>query len=120
MSIFLQGEFTLSSGQESQWKVDCDGLTDEDWNTLAAMAMEMWDLEFGEVIGIPTGGIKFADAMSKYSVGYSDILLVVDDVYTTGNTIETEMNKHKRVAGLVAFTRGPHPMRVFSIWNLGA
>lgn len=69
-ALFQGGCFTLHSGQESDWIIDCNSLTDEDWQTLAHMAYRLlqktW-ARFGIVEGVPTGGLKFAEAMRPFA-----------------------------------------------------
>lgn len=101
MSLFRLGDFKLHSGQESNWIIDCQALTDNDLKCLAHLGRALVG-PFGNVIGIPTGGNRFANAMQKYSSIGPD--LVVDDVYTTGISM-LGMNFMSNEKGLVIFTR---------------
>lgn len=103
--LFQRGDFTLASGQRSAWKIECDALTPEDWEGLAAMAVENLPA-FGSVEGVPRGGLPFADALRAYAT--EGPLLIADDVFTTGGSIE----KHRAgrdAIGIVAFARNPIP-----------
>ena len=120
--LFKAGYRRLSSGVESHWKVECDSLTREDWAVLAVIAMEQFDLRFCSAKGVPTGGFPFAAALQSYRTSYVPCpYLVVDDVLTTGNSIQREREKlgiHNTI-GLVAFARGPLPDGVHAVWHLG-
>lgn len=116
MNLFKIGNFTLRSGFKSHWKIDCDALTEEDWETLAYMIHEQ--VEFGSVIGIPMGGLKLADALEGYcSEGYP--ILIVDDVLTTGESME---NMRKEVGdnsiGVVIFARGKCSDWIFPVFRI--
>ncbi len=104
MSLFKSGKFTSHAGIELLWKIECDALTDEDWATLAFMVAEKF--RFRTVEGIPTGGLKFAKALSPYLTYTSLIHLIVDDVWTTGKSMR-ETKQIDNVIGVVAFARGP-------------
>lgn len=130
MSLFLKGEFLLSAGNLSNWKVECDALTDEDWTTLAHMAHTLLGLPaFHSVKHIPTGGMKLGAAMAKYIDPHGTCLLICDDVWTTGKSMmemfdsnqhgETTMERITSVIGLVTFARSPVPPWAHAIWHLG-
>lgn len=40
MNLFKNGNFTLHSGAQSNYKIDCDALTDKDLETLALIAQD--------------------------------------------------------------------------------
>lgn len=84
MNLFKSGHFILASGQESCFKIECDALTLEDWDTLALMIV-MRAKPFGAVVGVPTGGEQLAKALQKYVT--KGPTLLVDDVLTTGQSI---------------------------------
>lgn len=113
--LFQQGSFTLASGLPSTWKVECDSLTPADWASLAHIAVERLGLQFVAVVGVPTGGLPFADALRKYEGSWGPTL-VVDDVLTTGVSIRTKMAEYHASIGLVAFARGPLPPNVKAVW----
>jgi orotate phosphoribosyltransferase len=112
--LFQFGTFTLASGAISQWKIECDELTSEEWQCLAYLGHKMLPA-FGDVVGVPRGGWPFAQAMRAYAT--EGPTLVVDDVFTTGGT----MRKHlfKGDLALVAFARNPPPSYIKAIWTLG-
>jgi hypothetical protein len=105
--------FVMHSGQVSDWKLECDDLTDEDIDTIAYLMSRK--LTFFGVYGIPEGGNRIAKALKPYIVARETPkakFLVVDDVYTTGQSME-------RARQLVA-DRGLAPyimVRGQVIWN---
>lgn len=107
MSLFNWGDFTLHSGKQSNFLIDCDTLTDEDLEALAALANYKNFLgSFGKVYGIPNGGLRFAKFMEKYIDKESNWTLIVDDVMTTGDSMREAYDKFQPTAyGLVIFTR---------------
>lgn len=113
--LFQLGEVTLSSGRTSDWKIECDALTPADWDTLARLATRGMP-SFRQVVGVPTGGLAFARALEKYAEPFSPYLLICDDVWTTGRSME-EMRFHQRdneglplgrIQGVVAFSRAKY------------
>ncbi len=115
--VFQLGDFVLASGQHSTWKVECDALTAEDWATLAAMAMEIFpDLRFCKAVGVPRGGIPFAEALASYAT--EGPVLVVDDVFTTGGSLAAVLAEHPGSLGLVAFARNQVPDGIMALWTL--
>ena len=107
MHLFNEGVFALHSGELSSWKIDCDSLTDEDWSTLARMAINVLP-DFGKVVGVPKGGLSFANALKKYTTEGSPVL-IADDVLTTGGSMEEIRKGDKDVLGIVVFARKKPP-----------
>ena len=125
MNLFQLGNFVLHSGQQSSFKIECDALTEQGWETMAAVIANNWEL-FCNVIGIPYGGVKLASCLAKYAVD-SDVspkVLLVDDVLTTGNSME-EYKWHIEneigdgpVIGAVVFARGKCPDWIFPVFQM--
>ena len=117
MELFRLGNFTAHSGQELSFKIECDALSDKDLRTLAALAARR--LAFSEVMGVPQGGILFASFLERYTKKDGP-LLIVDDVLTTGNSMETARRAcgSDEVIGLVIFARGPCPSWIKPIFSL--
>ena len=115
MHLFETGEFKLSSGIESDWKIECDALMSRDWDTLALIVSKAH--KFNRVVGIPEGGLPFAEALEPYAMnqpGQRGILLV-DDVVTTGKSFEEYRDKlyvdgEHFVMCLAAFSRTEQKM----------
>jgi orotate phosphoribosyltransferase len=116
-AIFQCGDFTLHSGQKSAWKIECDSLTQDDWEGLARIASERLP-PFGSVDGVPRGGIPFAKAMEKYITPGSAIVLICEDVVTTGASIEKHRAGRSPVAGVVVFARGKVPDWVTPLFQM--
>ncbi len=132
MNLFTAGPFTAHSGAELPFKIDCDMLTDADLATLAAQVADK--IAFCRVVGIPRGGVRFAMALQHHFSG--DCIdgvpvLIVDDVLTTGGSMEEWRKKTievydrdegiiPNVIGVVIFARGPCPYWVQPIFQLCA
>ncbi len=101
MSLFQKGDFISHAGLPLAWKIECDALTDDDWECLAFLISQR--CSFGTVYGIPRGGVKLANALEKYCDPTSKIRLVVDDVYTTGKSMNDVMQDGD--IGFVVFAR---------------
>lgn len=118
MSLFQQGDFTLHSGAKSFFKIDCDALTDEDWDTIAQIIHR--SLAYSCIIGVPRGGLKLMNALIKLgaTAGHGP-MLIVDDVCTTGKSLEDMKARcDGEVIGCVLFARGSVPLWVYPIFEL--
>lgn len=96
--------FVLHSGDRSPFRINADALDDETLHACAAWLAEKLP-PFGEVVGIPEGGLRLAKAMEAHAT--EGPVLIVDDVLTTGRSMETEREGHE--IGAVLFARGPCP-----------
>lgn len=113
LNLITVGKFTAHSGDVLDFKIECDALTDEDFSSLASIIAKRF--RFGDVEGIPRGGIRLATALQPYvSVGPT---LIVDDVLTTGHSME---NARRAVTdrGVVIFARGPVPDWITPVFTL--
>lgn len=114
--MFNKGEFISHSGNKLKWKIECDDLSDDDLDCMANLISNRYD--FCEVYGVPTGGERIAEYLKMYRKKDSDNVLVVDDVLTTGASMEQARaslkGKYpgKKLKGLVLFTRGRLPQWV--------
>jgi hypothetical protein len=123
-SLFQRKTFKMHSGQMTNFKIECDNLSDEDIETFAMVIAE--HIVFGRVVGVPTGGIRIAKALEKYCDNDPNLpVLLVDDVLTTGKSMEEvkdELVKEEDIViGVVLFARGPCPAwihPVFQMWGL--
>ncbi len=103
----VRKNFTSHSGLSLSWKIECDGLTDMEIETLAWMIYEK--LEFSKVVGIPRGGLRLAAALQQYCCTGGPLLLV-DDVCTTTESMENArrtllLSKSRSIIGVVIFSR---------------
>ena len=120
MSLFQRGNFQLHSGEWSWWKIECDELTDEDLEVLAAIIAGWYPQQFGDVLGVPRGGMRLAAALTKYRRPDHRTLLIVDDVLTTGTSMdEVAASTDRPHLGAVIFARAkPRAWirPVFQLW----
>ena len=119
MSLFQLGDFELSSGKTSPWKIECDSLDDGDIATLAQLIRQLVG-PFSSAVGVPRGGLKLAAALRPFE-SLNGPCLIVDDVLTTGGSISKmrdeiyavqEISQKERpsyVVGCVVFARGQLP-----------
>lgn len=108
VSLFNVGTFQLHSGEYSDWKVDCDVLKDRDWFALAFIVAKRVG-PFSAVEGVARGGLKLAMALRGLGLCATDgPLLIVDDVLTTGASIEAQRAGRDAI-GAVVFARGACP-----------
>ena len=114
--LFQQGDYTLHSGGKSSYKIECDALNDREIATLAMIGSELLP-PFAEVLGIPTGGVKFASAMSKYKSERGPTL-ICDDVVTTGRSFLDAFKNYPTAIGCSMFARGPCPAKVVPLLYL--
>ena len=107
--LFQQQDFIGHSGKPLTWKIECDAIQDVEWATLAHMIQELERRPFGEVVGIPRGGLKLSGYLNEYSTqNPKDPYLIVDDVLTTGGSMEEFKEEHfkdKKTVGWVVFAR---------------
>ena len=113
-NLFTSGDFISHAGLPLKWKIECDAIRPEEWETLAQMIMEYETMPFREVSGIPTGGMALASALDKYkSPNADDFVLVVDDVWTTGMSMKDHIKENypsylkAQIKKWVVFARRP-------------
>lgn len=116
MTLFRIGDFALHSGDRSRWKIECDSLTDEDWAALALMVVERVK-PFTAVRGVPRGGLKLAKALEPYR-SFGNGVLIVDDVLTTGASMEQARRGRDSAQGAVVFARGECPDWVTPLFRM--
>jgi len=127
VNLFQLGSFVLSSGKESSFKIECDALTDDDVKTLAEMIRTMVG-SYSSVEGVPTGGLRLATELEKHK-SLNGPHLIVDDVLTTGGSMEKAVKEHKtRTAsehgdyepfvGAVVFARGQRPHWIKAVFQM--
>lgn len=122
--LFQTGEFTLHSGQKTNFKIDCDALSDSDIASIARMLVDRL-APFGEVEGVPQGGLRLANELRKYALpgvqrkGWygATSLLIVDDVFTTGMSME-EHRGWRPAQGAVIFAREDTPHWITPLFRM--
>jgi len=116
MALFQDGEFTAHAGGKLSFKFECDDLSDESIETIAAVITR--NFTFSEVLGIPQGGCRLAEALEKHCSS-EDGKLVVDDVYTTGKSMREAREEHGEDAlYIVIFARSQPPPWVKTLLTL--
>lgn len=127
--LFQRGEFVLNSGAVSGWKIECDALTDADWDGVAAMARQLVP-QFSAVTGVPRGGLKLEERLKPFATPGTGPHLIVDDVLTTGGSMEKvrkevflrdgidENQRFQYCTGVVLFARGQCPWWVRAIFQM--
>ena len=104
------------SGMILPFKIDCDTLTPEDWKCLA------WKVSglvapFGIVEGVSRGGCPLAYWLKPYKTKSSLSLLIVDDVLSTGQSMEAQRAGRKAM-GVVIFARGLCPKWITPLFQM--
>lgn len=131
MSLFQQGKFTLHSGGESFWRIDCDDMTDAEIGIFARIIAAKVGA-FASVDCPPShfgsAAPRLAEAMRQYKTYIPlDPILIVDDVLTTGSSMEETRQKYivhlperlrRPIIGAVMFARGECPDWVYPVWRL--
>lgn len=120
MSLFNLKLSTLHSGDKSKWLIDCNALTELDLQALALLGRKLVG-PFGAVYGIPEGGLRFAKALLPLASPHHNTMLIVDDVSTTGKSLEEAQRlfaQMRPIVGLVIFNRGKVPTWARAIWTL--
>jgi len=123
--LFKLGQFTSAAGLLLDWKIECDALTKEDWDCIAH-ASHVKIGAFGQVYGVPSGGWALRDAFLPYVTVGAPTWLIVDDVWTTGASmnkfVRTLIRNEQPWVGYVAFARGhiehmPNNVEAFAYIN---
>jgi hypoxanthine phosphoribosyltransferase len=111
----------MHSGGISNFKIECDAITEEDYKTLAKIISNKY--KFKEVYGVPRGGVLFENALKEFKSNDNNNLLIVDDVLTTGNSmqeakIKFQDKQYDSVFGVVVFSKGDLPDWIKAIFTL--
>jgi hypoxanthine phosphoribosyltransferase len=120
MNLFEKKKWTMHSGDTSDFKIECDALTSDDWDTIAYLIAKHFS--FSNVVGIPRGGIALERSLKKYKKSLGP-LLIVDDVLTTGTSMEemkdTYLERYNNnIIGVVVFARGKCPNWITPIFSM--
>ncbi len=122
MNLLSLGQFHLHSGDWNRLKIDCDALTDVDLEAIAFCIVQMVP-PFGDVIGVPSGGIRLERALQLHCTPEIDRLLIVDDVLTTGSSMIDVYRSQQPLwdetpIGAVIFARGICPEWVTPVFYM--
>jgi hypothetical protein len=106
--LFEKKKFRSHAGIWLDSKIECDALSDKSIETLAFLISKR--CRFKDVYGIPRGGLRLARALKKYR-STRGVVLIVDDVFTTGMSMREARRKlrEKNTLGFVIFARGRRP-----------
>lgn len=123
MDLIQLGNFILNSGTKSNIKIDCDALSD---NTIEALAVAIYQMtgKFHSVEGIPRGGLRLAEALKKYLNLNSALHSIVDDVLTTGGSMQRALTAYGKTenylvtTGVVIFARGLCPNWIRAVFQM--
>ena len=123
--LFKTIDFKSHSGLQLNWKIECDVLSDSEWITISKMIMELTP-PFKEALGIQRGGIKLATLLNEYATGNEkDPICIVDDVLTTGKSMEEFLSSYSRnrdipfmAIGWVVFARVRTPEWVTALFQM--
>ena len=120
--LFIEEEFVGHSGDTLQWKIEMDALSDSDWKCIARMILENQRGFFQAAIGIPRGGLKLSGYLNECATkNINDPYLLVDDVLTTGGSMEEYKKEHfkgKDVIGWVVFARTKPPKWITPLFQM--
>lgn len=126
-TLFKKTDFLMHSGGLAHYKIECDALVDEDIETLAWIISQKTRQVTGEdrtgirdVYGVPSGGVRLANALQKYRDRFGSIRLIVDDVLTTGQSMENakSMLGWTDAFGVVIFARHYCPSWVYPVFSM--
>jgi len=125
MDWLIKEKFISHSGQELNWKVECDALTDNEIDVFAYLiGRKFQGCDIQKIVSIPRGGDRLALALHKYIPlkVESKTILIVDDVFTTGKSMEEAIgrlwtNNETCVRGAVMFARSKPFSWVYSVFN---
>ena len=111
--LFQKMDFVAHSGKKLTWKIECDAIQSSEWVTIAHIINELEKRPFGEVVGIPRGGVTLGNILQGYATGKDeDPLLIVDDVMTTGGSFKYFAEQYfrnrpyRKFFGWCVFNRG--------------
>lgn len=115
MSLFKLGNFILSSGERTDWVIDCNALSDGDIKAMVSIAIGILP-PFGSVVATTHGDMRFVQELSHHSQD-GGRLLIAQDVITNGNSME-EARDGRDAIGICMFARQKPPSWVKAVWRL--
>ena len=117
-NLFQSVNFKSHSGLQLHWKIECEALSDPEWFTISKMIMELTP-PFQEAVGIPSGGVKLAALLNEFATNdEKDPVCIVDDVLTTGKSMELYASQYSLTIGWVVFARVQTPAWVAALFQM--
>ncbi len=114
MSLIQLGNIVLHSGATSYFKLVADAFIYDNLDGLVLLICQMVG-PFSSVEGVPQGGLRLAEALRPFTGGDGPHL-IVDDVLTTGGSMEIVRGSYlasrpegTTAVGAVVFARGQCP-----------
>lgn len=115
--LIIPGEFVSHSGLRLPFKINCDALSDAEITAIADVMAKTLPA-FSSVEGVPTGGLRLASALRPFASEDGPVL-IVDDVCTTGASLEAQRDGRKAI-GVVIFNRGGLPRWCSALFEVRA
>lgn len=96
MSLFQKGSFELHSGTHSDWKIECDNISNDEMEILAKLIAERVEpfsrvASVSEDLNNPAARLRGYLAYYASSILETETWLLVDDVFTTGSSMSTAL-----------------------------
>lgn len=129
ITLFRTGNFILHSGERSNFKIDCDALTQDDYKSLAVLIASKFIFHFAyAVAGGTNPSAKLVDELNRQCLSSeTNMMLLVDDVLTTGRSMEEAKDNlmydleltESQIQGIVIFSRMKIPPTwIFPVFTL--
>lgn len=117
LSLFEPGEFTLSSGIQTDWRINAELLITNDIRVCAKLLASILP-PYDAVEGVPSGGTLLADELRLFIIPGAKRLVIADDVWTTGGSWN-KIRDGREAFGAIIFNRGgPLPDNIKVLWQL--
>jgi len=121
VDLFQEKDFLSHSGKKLRWKIECDAFSEDEWECIARMIVENEPRPFYKAEGVPRGGVTLAKCLNRFaSYDRKDPVLIVDDVFTTGKSMEdfASVYKEEDYFGWVVFARNPVPQWITPLFAM--
>jgi len=125
IDLFQSIDFKSHSGLNLNWKIECEALSSSEWGTISNMIMKS-SPPFSKALGIPKGGVRLAALLNEHATGNEkDPVCIVDDVLTTGESMEHFLSQYSRnrdipftAIGWVVFARVQTPNWITALFQM--
>lgn len=115
--LFIKKGIRLNSGIDSDFKIECDALTNSDIDCIAYLISK--HIKFSEVHGVPKGGLRLANSLEQYRTNNPLLpILICDDVLTTGESMRRFAAGIPNTIGAVIFARGECPSWITPLFQM--